>query len=376
MNDILKTLTEAGLEFTPDNKMTEELQPLVEEQEDVFQDETEEETDVVEQEQTQSKEENETQEPELEREKAEIRSFKFNKQQETEVGESSPAELNEQAVLSFLSERLGKQLNSIEDLTAQQELNDPEIEALMRFKKDTGRGLNDYMTYQSLDTSKIDDLSAIRLKYQMENPDLTAEEREMLIADQYKIDEDEYTEREVTLGKARLKADAAKAKREIEGLRGDYIVRQKPTATAEEQDDVFDQSWMQEMEKSVSNLEALEFEVDKDSSFTFAVSDQYRNNLKNQNKNIESYFEQYRTKDGKWNHDLFNAHRSVVENIDAIARELYQQGKSDGQKLLLTETANAKTKTTSTASTKEQAHVNSVLELFSPKNRNVRITNI
>jgi hypothetical protein len=43
---------------------------------------------------------------------------------------------------------------------------------------------------------------------------------------------------------------------------------------------------------------------------------------------------------GDWNFEKLNAHRAVVDNIDAIVKSVYQQGLSDGQRKVVQTAAN------------------------------------
>ena len=79
--------------------------------------------------------------------------------------------------------------------------------------------------------------------------------------------------------------------------------------------------------------------------FEFGISDSYRNQLIDKNRNIESFFDQYISQDGQWDYDKFNIHQTLIDNIDAIAKSLYQQGLSDGQRKVVDQAANVATKT-------------------------------
>ena len=78
---------------------------------------------------------------------------------------------------------------------------------------------------------------------------------------------------------------------------------------------------------------------------SFGLGEKYRETLKSKNANLESYFDQYVDRDGNWNHEQFNMHRTVVDNIDEIVRAVYQQGMSDGQRKVVETAANVKVNT-------------------------------
>ena len=93
------------------------------------------------------------------------------------------------------------------------------------------------------------------------------------------------------------------------------------------------------MSDEVDSLEALTFELG-DSEFNFGIRPEYRNQLKQKNAKLDEFFDQYVAEDGSWNFEMLNAHRAVIDNIDEIAKAIYSQGLSDGQRKLVEKTAN------------------------------------
>ena len=253
----------------------------------------------------------------------------------------------ESVVLEFLSERLGRSINSIEDLagTSQdvQRQIDERVAVIADFVEKTGRSPEDWFRYQSLNPSELDDLSAIRLKMASEYEGLNSEEINLLVESQYKLDEDMYSEDEVRLSKLKLMIDADKARKDIEAVRSNYML---PTPKAQAQEDyepLFDEGWKQALFSEVDQFESIEFELGPESKFNFGISDQYKSELKQKNGNLETFFDQYVQQDGSWNYEMLNAHRAVIDNIDEIVKNVYNQGLSDGQRKLVEKAANVDT---------------------------------
>lgn len=301
---------------------------------------------------TEPQQEEEVSQTETEPQENSGRSFKFGSTQEEPTNqESQTVEVDENVLLTKLSEKLGREFKSFEDVSTAIENKqqtapnlDDELQMLLKFKQETGRSLNDFMLYQSLNTSEIDDINAVRLSFQVEYPELNAEEREDLLMSRYKLDEDLYDEREVRVSKAQLKADGAKAKREIEKIRLEYLVPKqapKEEVAVEQEVSMFDDEWYGSASKAIDELNGLEFATSKDTKFTFGIDDNYKASLKKANKNIENFFDQYINSDGSWNHDLFNAHEAAKANIEKIVAEAFKQGLSQGQKELLKRNVNA-----------------------------------
>jgi hypothetical protein len=107
----------------------------------------------------------------------------------------------EGSVLSYLSERLGREITNFDDLTPQQQERalDERVEAIARFVEETGRDPQDWFRYQQLDASEMDDLTAVKLQMISDYQDLSSEELDILLGSKYKLDPDLHTEDEVKL---------------------------------------------------------------------------------------------------------------------------------------------------------------------------------
>jgi uncharacterized protein (DUF2164 family) len=253
----------------------------------------------------------------------------------------------EAGVAQFISERLGLELDSLEQLT--EILNAPKqtadiderVKAIADFVAETGRDPQDWFTYQSLNPSEMDDLAAVKLQMAVEYPNLAPEEIDMLIGSKYKIDEDLYSDDEIKLSKLQLKIDAQKSRTEIDRIRDSYkapVKAQQETQQQEIQSPIT-KEWIKTMSDEVDALEALTFELG-DTEFNFGIRPEYRNQLKQKNERLDEFFDQYVDNDGSWNFEMLNAHRAVLDNIDEIAKAIYNQGLSDGQRKLVEKTAN------------------------------------
>ena len=253
----------------------------------------------------------------------------------------------EAGVAQFISERLGLELDSLEQLS--EILNAPKqtadiderVKAIADFVAETGRDPQDWFTYQSLNPSEMDDLAAVKLQMAVEYPNLASEEIDMLIGSKYKIDEDLYSDDEIKLSKLQLKIDAQKSRTEIDRIRDSYkapVKAQQETQQQEVQSPIT-KEWIKTMSDEVDALEALTFELG-DTEFNFGIRPEYRNQLKQKNERLDEFFDQYVDESGSWNFEMLNAHRAVLDNIDEIAKAIYNQGLSDGQRKLVEKTAN------------------------------------
>lgn len=272
------------------------------------------------------------------------------RQQDTEDVQSSNDELTDeevnQFVNSYLQEQVGLDLDSILARLEQPATIDERLEPILRFVQETGRDPQDWFLYQSINPSEMDDLSVVKLQMQNDFPDLSRDDIEMLVSAKYKTDSEFLDEREQKMATLQLKIDAGSARKQIDGLRSNYL---KPVERAIEQEQkaesFVDEQWVNTMRQEADALDGIDFELSGDKTFTFGLGDRYRESLKTKNANLESYFDQYVDRDGNWNHETFNMHRTVVDNIDEIVKAVYQQGMSDGQRRVVETAANVKVNT-------------------------------
>jgi hypothetical protein len=272
------------------------------------------------------------------------------RQQDTDDNQTSNDELTDeeinQFVNTYLQEQVGLDLDSILARLEQPATIDERLEPILKFVQETGRDPQDWFLYQSINPSEMDDLSVVKLQMQNDFPDLSRDDIDMLVSAKYKTDGEFLDEKEQKMATLQLKIDAGNARKQIEGLRSNYLKPVERTAEQEPQVESFvDEQWVSTMMQEADALDGIDFELPGEKVFTFGIGDKYRESLKSKNANLESYFDQYVDRDGNWNHEQFNMHRTVVDNIDEIVRAVYQQGMSDGQRKVVETAANVKVNT-------------------------------
>jgi hypothetical protein len=272
------------------------------------------------------------------------------RQQDTDDNQTSNDELTDeeinQFVNTYLQEQVGLDLDSILARLEQPATIDERLEPILKFVQETGRDPQDWFLYQSINPSEMDDLSVVKLQMQNDFPDLSRDDIDMLVSAKYKTDGEFLDEKEQKMATLQLKIDAGNARKQIEGLRSNYLKPVERTAEQEPQVESFvDEQWVSTMMQEADALDGIDFELPGEKVFTFGIGDKYRESLKSKNANLESYFDQYVDRDGSWNHEMFNMHRTVVDNIDEIVRAVYQQGMSDGQRKVVETAANVKVNT-------------------------------
>lgn len=281
--------------------------------------------------------------------------------QESTTDELTDEEIN-QFVNSYLQEQVGLDLESILARLDQPATIDERLEPILKFVQETGRDPQDWFLYQSLNPSEMDDLSVVKLQMQNDFPDLSREEVEMLVSAKYKTDGEFLDEKEQKMAALQLKIDAGNARKQIDGLRSNYLKPVERTVGQEPQVESFvDEQWVSTMMQEADALDGIDFELPGEKTFTFGLGDKYRETLKSKNANLESYFDQYVDREGNWNHEMFNMHRTVVDNIDEIVKAVYQQGMSDGQRKVVETAANVKVNTPNVGNVQQGSNIDEQL---------------
>lgn len=244
-------------------------------------------------------------------------------------------------VLLYLSEKLGREFSSFDDLAPQQQESvlDERVEAIARFVEETGRDPQDWFKYQQLNASEMDDMTAVRLQMIGDYQDLSQDELDTLLSSKYKLDPNLHTEEEVKLSQLQLKMDAKEARDKILSIRESY---KTPVANNESVNDTspIDEQWIANMQRDLNALDGVEFDLGNGQSFTFGLTNEYKNHLNEKNTRLEEYFDPYVREDGSWDYDMLNMHRTVVDNIETIVQSVYKQGMSDGQRGIVNQAAN------------------------------------
>lgn len=265
----------------------------------------------------------------------------------------SDAEL-EQAVIEFMSERLGRDINSFDDFNTQ-ETNaiDERVEAIARFVEETGRAPEDWFRFQSLNPEGMDDMTAIRIQMSNEYPNLSYDELNLLVNSKYKVDTDLYSEEEVSLAKLQMKMDGDKARQSIEDIRNGYAAPEVETGAYES---VIDDQWIANMAQEVDTLEGLEFDLGNENILEFGLDDAYRSQLKDKQSRLDEFFDSYVREDGSWDYDTLSSHLAVIDNIDRIVKSAYTKGLGDGQRTLVNTASNVSTQSPQTGNQNQQTN--------------------
>ena len=135
----------------------------------------------------------------------------------------TPTELDENEVLSYIGKRYGKEINSIDGLVSEREESEPlpeDVAAYLKYKKETGRGFNDFAKLQR-DYSDLSPDALLREYYSITEEGLDSEDIDLLMED-FVFDEEIHEPTEIKKIKLAKKKEIAKAKRFLKQQQEQY----------------------------------------------------------------------------------------------------------------------------------------------------------
>ena len=252
---------------------------------------------------------------------------------------------DDEVVLQYLSEKLGRDISSFDDLNTtgeQTESNDfasEQLQVINEYVKNTGRTVQDYLNTQTVDLTNVSDDAVMKEYLKLENPSLTEAELNDYIAATYKTDSEEYSSRETNAGKVQLMKDAKTARDYFNKVKEDYAMPTQandPAVSEAERGE-----WLSQMEGTVDDLEGLSFSMnDKGDEFIYNLDDDARQEIKGYNSNLENFFDKYVNESGDWNFDALNTDMYILNNIDKIVRGVANQYRSKGTESVINEIKN------------------------------------
>jgi hypothetical protein len=271
-----------------------------------------------------------------------------------EVIESQP-QFGDNDVLSYLKTKFNKEVNSLDELFTekpqpQQELLPEDVNAFLNFKKETGRGLEDFYRVNQ-DFSKITPERLLADYMRESNPDFDDEDIAFEYESKFSYDEDEDDEKEIKRKKLALKKELGKASKYFEEQKEKYKAplasRMESTIPAEDKEalESYKQYISQSSAMQQDQAKKSEYFINKTNDlfsdefkgFDFKVGDKevsYKpgtpEQLKAQQTDISKFFNNFVNEDG-YIKDAKQYHKTIAAamNPDAMAKFFYDMGKAD-----------------------------------------------
>ena len=269
-------------------------------------------------------------------------------QPQGEAQESS--ELSEEDVLSYIGKRYGKDINSFDELMSERESSEelPEdVAAYLKYKKETGRGFNDFQRLQE-DFDDMDPDYLLTQYYKATETGLDDDDIDIMLSE-FDYDEDLDDETDVKKIKLAKKKVIAKAKGYFEDMKEQYKLPlessggessgvdseemeayKRYTESAKTQQELGERrrNWFTEKTNEVFGGEFKGFEFSVDDKAVL-YSPQSADELKTKQSDVMNFLNRFMNDDGLIA-DAEGYHKAiaVASNPEKFAQFFYEQGKA------------------------------------------------
>tara|TARA_R110000772_G_scaffold139659_1_gene248793 strand:+ start:243 stop:1388 length:1146 start_codon:yes stop_codon:yes gene_type:complete len=270
------------------------------------------------------------------------------KVEDTPVKETE-VKLEENDVLLYIKNRYDKDINSVDELFAEKEVNEelPEdVSKYLKYKQETGRGINDFIKLQE-DINEMEDDAILTSYYESTEEGLDEEDIRDIIDDKFLYDEDLDDEKDIRKTKLAKKRELVKAKAFLNEQKDKYKVPLESSGDGLSKDQQESYSTYKksiEDSKNVAeqNKKKYNYFLDKTESvfnndfkgFEFSVGDKNisfkpgdAQELKNRQADVNNFIGQFMGDDGLIA-DAEGYHKAlaVAMNPDKFAKHFYEQG--------------------------------------------------
>jgi len=249
-------------------------------------------------------------------------------------------DIDDKAFFEFASKKLGREINSYDDLTTQTEYveDNEQLKQLNKFVKDTNRDVRDWFKMDSIDIDNMTDEQLVKedmkLKY---GKQLTSSQIDRKFSNEYKLDSEEYDSDEVELAQINLKMAAAEAKEGLSRIKTGYQIpvnspkdTGKPTEQEVKQFQADKDAYLQRMNKEVDSIKYFDFNVDGQ-KVRYKLSKEDISSIKKRNSNLENYLDGFRDNDGNLDvaalsYNSFSTRENMEKIIKAVKGRYVTQG--------------------------------------------------
>lgn len=263
------------------------------------------------------------------------------------------AELEDNDVLSYIKNRYGKEVNSINDLIAEREEKKedlPEdVAAYFKYKKETGRGIEDFVKLnRNFDDMDPNDL--LVEYYSQTEEDLDRDDIQYMIEDKFDYDEDLDDPKEIKKKEIAKKKELAKAKKFFDEYKETYKtpIESKGGLVSEDEKEAYEAYKRYVQDSSSQQEESLrksqyfqkkteELFSDEFKGFDFNVGDKTIKfspgdvaETKRAQSDVVNFISKYLDADGLIS-DHVGYHRSLAAamNPEKMAKFFYEQGRAE-----------------------------------------------
>lgn len=261
-------------------------------------------------------------------------------------------EIDEESAFKFLSEKLGKEIKSFDDLKTSPVENplekDPYLKELHEWRNKTGRPIEDWIKFQK-DYGKLDDLEVAREFLQYEYPSFTPEEIEAEMK-AFQPSEDDLDD-EISAKIRNLKKYSTKGRGVLKELVSNLDLPDNSKFTPEVQEDLNlakqvklniaeskkqEQLYNSEISKVSQTVDSLDLNLDDNLTISFKVPDESKQTL----PDLITTMPHWKNEDGSFNHQAIVQDAVIIKHYKEMVKLAFEQGKNSGKEELVNQTNN------------------------------------
>lgn len=261
-------------------------------------------------------------------------------------------QLKEEDVLSFIRDRYNKDISSFDDLLAEREqaTDLPEdVSAFLKYKKETGRGINDFVKL-NVDYDNVNEDKLLADYYAATETELDSDDINYMLEERFSYDEELDDDSEVKQKKIAKKKELAKAKKYFNDLKETYKVPIESNGPLVDDGEIeaykaYKEYISQSQSIQEQNQKRAEYFTQKTNElfsdefkgFEFTVADQKMvfqpgdvSDTKKVQSDINNFISRYLDDDGMVkDHVGYHKALSAALNPDKLATYFYEKGKAD-----------------------------------------------
>lgn len=265
---------------------------------------------------------------------------------------NNKVEINDELALKYLNEKLGKQVNSFDELIEVKVENplddDPYLKSLYEWRQKTGRPIEEFQKYQK-DYNSVDDFEVARELLQLEYPTLTSDEIQLEL-ERYAPDELD-DDREAAYKRLELKKLATRGREVLSSFKADLEKPSEALLSPELKQDLelartVKENYAKQQEETKVYSENIRLSSQKTETFEINLGDDLKLNFRipdESKKELPTLIEtmpHWRNEDGSWNHQAVVNDAIKIKHFDDMLRLAYEQGLNSGKEELIAETKN------------------------------------
>ena len=274
-------------------------------------------------------------------------------EEQVNITEVPEADIDENKIISYLGKRYNKEISSLDDIWEQRQVSEdlPEdVSAFLKYKKETGRGINDFINLNK-DYDSLDQDTLLFDFYKEQNKGLDSEDIRFEIESKFSFDEDFDEEKDVKKKQLAKKKELAKAKEYFNNLKEQYKVplessesfvpkeerdaynaykEYRETTTASEQEQERRSKYFADKTTELfsDKFEGFKFNMDENSKLVYKPAESQE--LLKEQSTLNNFVNKFLNDDGYLQDaELFHRAIAVASNPEKFAKFFYEKGKSE-----------------------------------------------